>query len=303
MKIRRMFATVAACLALALCVQLGMAAAVTGASGPITVNGKVVQVEDGKPLQLKPGDQVEAGSSSVTIQTAAGDTIVLDPGSSARAEGVQDGVDGVFLESGSATATLSQQSTVGVGAGWVQLDADQKGQARVYIEAPADQNGSVGFFRALQGDVYVRYRSYSVFLPARHSVSLTIDPRNPSDLRFRTAQQNAGEIIILKQAGGGVIETQIPKATSGLFRLVDGTRTRIENDVTSLKTGRIVVTTRYGGTEQQAFLGPGTYALVNNATGAIQVVFTAVEFEILERAITLTSEFSTLAQSNFSDVE
>jgi hypothetical protein len=43
--------------------------------------------------------------------------------------------------------------------------------------------------------------------------------------------------------------------------------------------------------------------LIDNATGAIEVLFTAVKFEILERAINLTTEFSTLAQSNFSDVK
>ena len=43
--------------------------------------------------------------------------------------------------------------------------------------------------------------------------------------------------------------------------------------------------------------------MIDNATGAIELAFSAVKFEILERAITLTSEFSTLAQSNFSDVK
>lgn len=303
MNVRRKFAVLAATLALAVCVPFALAAVVTGATGPIKINGKVVQVEPGTPIQLNKGDVVDAGSSSVTITTEAGDEIRLDPGSVAESYGVEDGIDGVFLKSGSATASLSQKSTVGVGAGWVQPDASQTGKIQVFLEAPAEQGGREGFFRAISGDALIRYRAYSVFLPERHSVSLTVDPDRPNDLGFRTAQQNSGDILILKQAGGGTIETQIPKATSGLFELVDGTRTRIANDVTSLKSGRIVVTTRYGGNEQQAFLGPGTYALVDNATGAIQVVFTAVEFEILERAITLTSEFSTLAQSNFSDVD
>jgi len=69
------------------------------------------------------------------------------------------------------------------------------------------------------------------------------------------------------------------------------------------KTGKIRLETRYPGkAPQTAALGPGTYALINNETGTIELSFTAVEYVILARAVSLTQEFATLSQSNFSDV-
>ena len=70
-------------------------------------------------------------------------------------------------------------------------------------------------------------------------------------------------------------------------------QTRTGNSITVIPRTEVLKTI--------AIVPPGDI-VIDNATGDIQVSFTAVEFVILERAISLTQEFSTLSQSNFSDV-
>jgi len=89
----------------------------------------------------------------------------------------------------------------------------------------------------------------------------------------------------------------------GCFTDEPDNKTKICDDINSLKTAKIKLESKFAKATNTASIGPGTCALVDNTTGAIQVLFTAVKFEILERAISLTTEFSTLAQSNFSDVK
>jgi len=101
----------------------------------------------------------------------------------------------------------------------------------------------------------------------------------------------------------GLIVAYVPKASLGCVTDEPGNKTRLCNDINSLKTAKIRLETKFGSTTNTAAIGPGTCAVIDNATGAIELAFSAVKFEILERAITLTSEFSTLAQSNFSDVK
>ena len=58
-----------------------------------------------------------------------------------------------------------------------------------------------------------------------------------------------------------------------------------------------------GETKQTGTLGPGTFAVIDNSTGVIEFAFFEVDFQIIERATSLTSEFSTLAASNFFGFE
>jgi hypothetical protein len=141
-----------------------------------------------------------------------------------------------------------------------------------------------------------------MYLMPAHSVTLDVDPEKGGTLCFRTGQQNAGDVEIHKSTPGGDIIASVPKATLGCFTDEPDNKTKICDQIDSLKTAKIQIETRFAKGVNKAAIGPGTCALIDNATGAIQVLFTAVKFEILERAISLTSEFATLAQSNFSDV-
>ena len=170
---------------------------------------------------------------------------------------------------------------------------------------PRDRAAEEALFRANKGDAWVTYHAFRAWTPERHAVTLTVDNKRTGVVCYRTHQQNRGNVRVHKRVQGGTIITQVPRATSGCSEPQDGNqKTKINNDITSFKTGKILVETDFGDNAgEQAELGPGTYAVVDNTTGAITVVFTAVEFEILDQAVSLTSEFSTLTQSNFSDVK
>ena len=282
------------------------AGVITSATGPIRVNGQEVVLKAGEPLTLNPGDVIETLGANAVFQsgsgeTGSGDRITIERGTSARADGVEDGVDFLFVESGTAYGDISDKTSVGGSAGWASAPEGQA--AKIFLEVPTNRPGSEATFRSIEGGIWVRYHDYRVWLPEQHTVTLAVDPARPDRLAFRTSQQNAGDVRVIKAVGGGDIITIVPKATVGRIAPEGVDKTRIDNDIASLKTGKIRLETQYPGrSPQKAALGPGTYAVIDNATGDIQVSFSAVEFVILERAISLTQEFSTLSQSNFSDV-
>ena len=301
MRISQACVPVLTVLALAAIASSAAAAVISSATGPIRVNDREVTVKAGEPLTLNVGDVVETLGATVSYESAAGDVITLEPGTSARADGEKGETEYLFVESGTAYGVVSQRTAVGATAGWASAAEGETG--KVFLEIPANRPGSEASFRAVSGGIWVRYHGYAVWLPEQHSVTLAVDPAEPALLAFRTSQQNAGEIQIVKSTGRGEIYAYVPKATIGRMRPETEDKTRIENDVSSLKTGKIRLETHFQGkAPQTAALGPGTYALINNETGSIELSFTAVEFVILERAVSLTQEFSTLSQSNFSDV-
>jgi hypothetical protein len=277
------------------------AGTITSATGPIRVNDQEVVVQPGEPLTLAAGDEVETLGATVAFQSAAGDRVTLEPGTVARSDGEQGEAEYLFIESGAAYGTLSHKTAVGGTAGWASARENETG--KVFVEVPANRPGKETSFRAVDGEIGVRYHAFTVWLPSKHSVTLAVDPQQPGVLAFRTSQQNTGDVEVELSTGKGRILAYVPKATIGRIRPEDAERTRIENDIRSLKTGKVRLVTDFPGQDpQEAALGPGTYALINNETGTIELSFTAVEFVILERAVSLTQEFATLSQSNFSDV-
>jgi len=292
-------APVCAVLAVAAVAEAG---SITSATGPFQVNGKDVTLAPGKPLALKAGDVLSTGKSQVTYRSETGDDVVFDAGSSAREEEVNTEGAAVFMLTGSATGVLSDRTLLGVAAGWVNAPA--KSKTRVTVDATPGREAMGASFRAVEGAATIRYRSFKMYLMPAHSVTLDVDPDKPGNLCFRTGQANAGDVEIHKSAAaGGDIVASVPKASLGCFTDEADNKTKICDDINSLKTAKIRLETRFAKGTNAASIGPGTCALIDNATGAIQVLFTAVKFEILERAISLTSEFATLAQSNFSDVK
>ena len=278
------------------------AGTVTSSSGPFRVNGTEVTLEAGKTIALKKGDVLDTGNSTVKYKSDTGDEVQFDAQSVVREEETTDYAAGAFILKGSATGVLSEKTQLGVAAGWV--NAPKGGRAKVLVEAARGRENSEALFRAIEGNAWIRYRAFSVSLLPAHSVTLDIDPAAAGTLCFRTGQQNAGEIEIQKTVAAGEISIWIPKATIGCVNDEASNKTKICDDINSLKTAKIRIHTKFvGKPDGDASIGPGTCALIDNATGAIEVLFSAVKFEILERAISLTSEFSTLAQSNFSDVK
>lgn len=296
-------------LVLALAVLAASAAAaqagtITSASGPFKLNAKDVTLEPGQTIVTKANDHIATGKSSVVWKSDNGDNVTLDVNTVAREQPTTQTSAAIFLISGSATGLLSEKTLIGSAAGWGSSTKGAK--SKVLVEAVPGREGATGLFRAVEGGAYVTYRQFHARLPAAHSVTLDIDAKAPGTLRFRTGQQNVGEVEIGKTVREGQsdeIVLWVPKATAGSFNDEPQDKTKICDDINSLKTAKVRIQTRFQAKgENNASIGPGTCAQVDNATGAIQLLFTAVSFEILERAISLTTEFSTLAQSNFSDV-
>lgn len=313
MRISSLF--VAAAVALfALAPQSALAGSITGATGPIKVNDKARTLRQGEKLELEEGDRVEAGKSTVTWTSASGDVLTLEPGTSALATGTTDERDAdgkefkieyLFLEWGAATGQISTRTSLGTSAGWMGTPGGAKAKTTVFVEVPERTKFTKSQFRAVKGTAWVRYHKFRVGLNEGHSIVLTVDPNDPNTLGFRTGQQNRSEVeVILDLSRDNRIVAKVPRATSGSLSPEVGNKTKVANDITSLKTGKIEIETRFAGREPKtAQLGPGTSARIDNETGDIQVAFEAVAFEILESAIMLTSEFSTIAQSNFADVK
>jgi hypothetical protein len=296
---------VAAVVALTASAAAAQAGTITGASGPFRVNAKDVTLASGQTLVTKPGDEISTGKSSVVWRSDNGDNVTLDIGTVAREEPTTQESAALFLLRGSGTGMLGEKTVLGVAAGWA--GAPKGGRSKVLVEAAPGREAVEGLFRAVEGGAVVNYRQYRTIVPAAHSVTLDVDPAATGAMWFRTGQQNAGDIEIHKSVREGQpdeIVLWVPKATSGGFTDEPGNKTKVCDEIISLKTAKIRIQTRFQAKgENNASIGPGTCAVVDNATGAIQLLFTAVRFEILERAINLTTEFSTLAQSNFSDVK
>jgi hypothetical protein len=289
-------------LALAPGVSSAEAGTITAASGPFKVNGSNVTLEAGKTITLKKDDRFETGQSSVTYRSDTGDVVTFESGSVGQEYETTDVAAGVFLVKGSASGVLTGKTQVGVAAGWIS--AKTAVRTKVYVDAIAGRENSEAQFRAVEGSAWISYRAFNVTLLPAHTVTINIDPSALGTFCFRTGQQNAGEVEVRKSTAAGEIVASVPKATLGCFTDEANNKTKICNDINSLKTAKIRLQTLFAGkSDNTAAIGPGTCALIDNATGAIQVLFAAVKFEILERAIGLTSEFSTLAQSNFSDVK
>jgi hypothetical protein len=239
---------------------------IVSATGPVTVNKK--QVSAAQPIVLKANDVVSTGPGvTAVLRSDAGDEVRIDANSSVRHEGVDDGVEYLFVERGTATGTVAAKTAVGCASGWATAPAG--GRAEVRVEVPPENAASEGRFRTLRGDAWIRNGDQAFWVPANHSVTVTTDPNSPGDACFRTAQQNAGEVTLRRTVSNGNIYVRIPRATSGCVKEHPGDKSRISNDLTSNKLAKLQVTTDFGS-KASAGIGPGGFALIDNQTGSIE---------------------------------
>ena len=255
--------------------QDALAGQITASSGPIKINGKPATL----PVTLQKGDTVETGSATATFKSDAGDVVTLDRSTVAKSEGAQSGVEYFFVVSGSATGNLSEKTTLGVATSWAT--APQGVRTEVRVEAPADRPGTEGRFRTVSGGTWLRNDSYAVWLPAEHSVTLWRDRTKKGSMCFRTSQQNQGTVDINKTVSGGNIKISVPRAASGCVEDWVNNRTKISNEITSNKQEKIHIETEFGS-KSEANLGPGTYALIDNQTGGIELIEENVDDSIGE---------------------
>lgn len=258
-------ALIAAVLALAAFADEAWAGQIIQSSGPVMVNGRAAAV----PAKIGLNDVVDTGDSTVVIRSDAGDRITLDPRTVARGEGTEDGIEYIFVLSGVATADLSVKTTVGVSASWATCPLGMTCSVRV--EAPPDRPGIEGRMRTTKGAAWLRNGAYSMWVPEAHSVTLWLDRSKREALCFRTSQQNQDKVMLTKLVSGGPINMDVPRATSGCVEELSGNRTKVSNDITSNKQDKIHIETEFGS-RSTANVPPGTYAIIDNQTGAIELV-------------------------------
>jgi len=145
---------------------------------------------------------------------------------------------------------------------------------------------------------------------------LTLQRIGERDIRFSTDPHNEwrndsevrrGAVRMMYPLPTGLtVDLYIPKATSGSISPKEGVsgKTEVENKVTSWKSGKIWIATTKGGAQINADgIGPGVTATIDETSGSIETGYVKVEFASLKAAISLTSEFASLAMSPLSKVK
>lgn len=276
---------VAAAAAFALCVFAlageALAGQIVEANGAVTLNGQPVKL----PASIKKGDViVTAANATAVFRSDAGDKISLESGTTAVGEGTENGVEYLFVKTGAATGDISDKTTFGVATSWAT--APKGVRTTVRAEAPAGKGATEGRFRTVKGDTWLMNGPYAVLLPQDHTVTLWRDSGKSTAMCFRSGQQNASRVQMHKQVSGGVIRIDVPRATNGCVEDMSNNRTKISNEITSNKQEKIEISTQFGAASNAA-IGPGTYALIDNQTGGIEVVQETVDDTIGEEIQTI----------------
>lgn len=256
----------AAGLALAGMADAAFAGTVTGQGAPIQVNGQAVAA--GQTVQFKQNDVLKTGDGTAVIRSDGNDEISVDRNSSVKSDGTADGIEYLFVTRGIATGKLSTKTSLGTAVSWATAPEGQTTEVRV--EAPSGREDVEGRFRTVKGGTWLRFNEYSTWLPEAHSINLWRERAQPKFLCFRTSQQNEGVVEIRRQVSGGAIRLRVPRATSGCVE-DKGSKTKVTNDVTSNKQQKVEVATEFGSASS-AQIGPGAYAIIDNATGGIELV-------------------------------
>lgn len=216
-----------------------------------------------------------------------------------------------FLKSGAVDANLGFFARLATPSFWA-FPEKSGGRAAFYAETFP---GGMGYARAAKGSgplrLVVNPASYGILeVLLNENQGLTLQRVGERDVRFTTDPHNEwrkGAVrMIYPLPTGLTIDLFIPKATSGTIAPKVGVagKTDVENKGTSWKSGRIWIATSKGGNPINADgIGPGVTATIDEASGSIETGFVKVEFASLKSAISLTSEFASLAMSPLSKVK
>lgn len=263
--------------------------------------GQLNQEDPGKlPATLKPGDVIHGPA---TVKTAAGETLLLGNDGILVVQESDNDVELFYLKAGSLRGEIGEKTNVAVPTGWL---ASPKGQTVKFYARAIDS--ARGFVEVLDGAGVVVYKGtpgregypvYSFLLTTGQNIEIW----SPSagDVGFMSGQANPGEIVLAAQVTATTeVKLWIPKATAGeLIQEDSGQKTLVRSEAGSWKGGQIRGEIRVSGElKDNAILGPGTFVRIDNPTGKI-LSFSEVKFDIIKRAISLTSEFTSVATSNF----
>jgi len=269
---------------------------------------------DGSNVRLTVGQEVK-GPATITGEDEK-DTIILRKDAVLRFLGTdtdakQNKSESFFLKSGACDASLGFFTRLATPSFWAFPEKSGT-RATFYAETFP---GSTGYARASQGSGLVRLvvnpgAAGLLEIHLTENQGLTVQRMGERDVRFSTDPHNAwlpGSVrMIYPLASGLTIDLYIPKATSGSIAPKAGVagKTEVKSNVTSWKSGRIWIATSKGGQRINADgIGPGVTATIDEASGTIETGYVKVEFASLKAAISLTSEFASLAMSPLSKVK
>jgi hypothetical protein len=266
-----------------------------------------VTYPDGKSVKLSPGADV-TGPCTVTADNGT-DTVVLRKGAVARYLGTDADARGsvaemVFLKSGGAEVDASFYLRVATPAFWAFPEKDGT-RAKFYAET---FDAKTAYARSHEGSSLLRlFVGSAGDAPMEAQVlagqGVTLQ-RSGEALRFTTDPHNEwqeGRVRVLYPLSTGlVVDLFVPKATSGTVGAKEGAsgKTDVSNLQTSWKSGKMLIQTSIGGSlTGEGEIGPGVTATIDNQSGRIEIGFVKVEFATLKAAVSLTSEFASLATS------
>ena len=248
----------------------------------------------------------EGGKDTIDIRK---DAVVRFLGTDTDEKGNK--AESFFLKSGACDADLGFFARLATPSFWA---FPEKSGARANFYAETFPGGT-GYARAAKGSGLLRL----VVNPApqgflemhlTENQGITLQRTGERDIRFTTDPHNEwrnGAVrVVYPLSTGLVIDLFIPKATSGAIAPKPGVagKSDVANMVTSWKSGRIWIATSKGGNPINADgIGPGVTATIDEASGTIETGYVKVEFASLKAAISLTSEFASLAMSPLSKVK
>jgi len=273
-----------------------------------------VAYPDGKTDRLTVNQEVkgpavitsEGGKDKITLRK---DAVLRFLGTDTDEKGNK--AESFFLKSGACDADLGFFARLATPSFWA---FPEKAGTRAAFYAETFPGGT-GYARSSKGSGLVRL----LVNPAAHgnleihlteSQGLTLQRNGDRDIRYSTDPHNewrTGAVrMIYPLPTGLMVDLYIPKATSGSIAPKVGVagKTDVSNLVTSWKSGRVWISTSKGGTQINADgIGPGVTATIDEASGSIESGFVKVEFASLKAAISLTTEFASLAMSPLSKVK
>ncbi len=297
---RRWFACVAV---VCLMSSAALAASLTGITGSVSVDGRAVS---GATAVLNPGQTVNVlGEGSVAVLTTAnGNKLRLGPGTELTLESTGEGGEVYVLKRGWVQGTLTTGTTISNGQQGL-VTAGEGGSAELFVEVK--DGGNQTRVRVRGGSAQVSTGDqFETTIGAEQGATITYRPDSaPRRLGIQTDSESAGEVKVTNRATDSLdIDIYVPAGTTASSAAIDGnTRTEIKSDIDSAKEGRVRVVSRLKGDEKASVeVAPSLSAFVNHASGEITLSYVKLDWTVLARAISLTSEFQTLAVSNFTGV-
>jgi hypothetical protein len=289
-----MFKRVAVILAIrSISAQVSTAADLTEAPG-----GKLNEKDPGSlPVTLQIGDLI---SGPATVKTAAGDTLVLSADGVLEVQEPEDDVEFFFLKQGGLRGEIGDKTRIAIPTGWIGVGTGKT--AEIYARTT---DAVRGYVQVRRGIALLQYRpipggfpEYAFLLTDGQGVEVWSP--SPGNAAFMTDQDNPSAVQLSAQVTRGTdVTLWIPKASAGgMIQEDGGARTLVYSEGGSWKGEDIRGEIRVSGAlTDNAVLGPGVLVRINNSTGRVEGK--GVDFDIIPRDISLTSEFTSVATSNF----